>query len=197
MKNLFLILFSLILFSGCGGRKVALSTSKKSGSTNTSEIKETKQKELNESEKVQSVEQNTKTVLLTTGWKYSAPPIFPGLDPCNNGLSKPFWIMSASGDSIDVSLLPSGSTLETNQIREDSESKFKTDLFEKERKIKELEDKLSKKAKTEYGEKIKLKDVERQSIQWTIVGFAFAGGIFLPGLFKGIYKIIKSKISPI
>jgi len=197
MKNLILILFSLILFSGCGGRKVALSTSKKSQSTNTSENKETKQKELNESEKVQSVEQNTKTVVLTTGWKYSAPPIFPGLDPCNNGLSKPFWIMTASGDSIDVSLLPSGSTLETNQIREDSESKFKSQLSEKERKIKELEERLSKKAKIEYVEKVKLKDVERQSIQWMIVGFAFAGGIFLPGLFKWLYKIIKSKISPI
>lgn len=194
MKNLILILFSLLLISGCGSRKVSLKSSKKSGSTDTSESKETKQKEDTTSEKVQSVEQNTKTVVLTTGWKYSAPPIFPGLDPCNNGLAKPFWIMTASGDSIDVSLLPSGSTLETNQIREDSESKFKSQLSEKERKINEREDKLSKKAKIEYVEKIKLKDVERQSIQWMIVGLAFAGGIFLPGLFKWIYKLIKLKI---
>ena len=192
MKNL--ILFSLHLISGCGGRKVDLNTLKKSGSTNTSETKETKQKELNDSEKVQSVEQNTKTVLLTTGWKYSAPPIFPGVDPCNNGLAKPFWIMTASGDSIDISLLPSGSTLETNQIKEDSESKFKRRLSEKDRKIKELEESLSKKAKIQYVDKEKLKEVERQSIQWILVGFAFAGGIFLPGLFKRIYKIIKSKI---
>ena len=194
MKNLILILFSLLLISGCGGRKVALKALKKSGSTNTSETKETKQKELNDSEKVQSVEQNTKTVLLTTGWKYSAPPIFPGIDPCNIGLIKPFWIMTATGDSIDVSLLPSGSTLETNQIKEDSESKFKSQLSEKERKIKELEDKLSKKAKVEYVEKIKLKEVERQSIQWILVGFAFAGGVFIPGLIKWIFKLIKPKI---
>ena len=194
MKNLILILFSLLLISGCGGRKEALNTLKKSGSTNTSETKETKQKELNDSEKVQSVEQNTKTVLLTTGWKYSAPPIFPGIDPCNIGLIKPFWIMTATGDSIDVSLLPSGSTLETNQIREDSESKFKSQLSEKERKIKELEESLSKKAKIEYVEKIKLKEVERQSIQWILVGFAFAGGVFIPGLIKWIFKLIKPKI---
>ena len=194
MKNLILILFSLLLISGCGGRKESLNSSKKSGSIDTSESKETKQKEDTTSEKVQSVEQNTKTVLLTTGWKYSAPPIFPGIDPCNNGLSKPFWIMTASGDSIDVSLLPSGSTLETNQIREDSESKFKSQLSEKERKIKELEDKLSKKAKIQYVDKEKLKEVERQSIQWILVGFAFAGGVFIPGLIKWIFKLIKPKI---
>ena len=194
MKNLILILFSLLLISGCGNRKVSLNSSKKSGSIDTSESKETKQKEDTTSEKVQSVEQNTKTVLLTTGWKYSAPPIFPGIDPCNNGLSKPFWIMTATGDSIDVSLLPSGSTLETNQIKEDSEIKFKSQLSEKERKIKELEDKLSKKAKIQYVDKEKLKEVERQSIQWILVGFAFAGGVFIPGLFKRIYKLIKPKI---
>lgn len=194
MKNIILILISFILLLGCGSRKVSLNSSKSSGSTNTSESKETKQKELNEAEKIESVEQKTKTVKLTTGWKYTAPQILQGVNPCDDSLLKPFWIMTPSGDSIDISRLPSGSVLETNQQNEDSESTFKSELSEKERKIKELEENLSKKAKIEYVEKIKLKDVERQSIQWMLVGLAFAGGIFLPSLFKWLFKLIKPKI---
>lgn len=202
MKKIFF--YSLLIFtiSGCAGRQ--------SSTSKTKEIKETaSQEDVKVSQKTQ---QNTdssgssktsdqgsgSSKTNTAGWKYTAPA---QSNSCPPETVLTVFIKTPSGDSIDITKLPQGSVLES--LTESSESSYnyiKT-IDEQYRIIKDLrqdlEEERSKKAKEKIVEVEKLKEVEKQTIQWYLVGAALILGTFLPSIIKGAFNLLKKHLKPL
>lgn len=192
MKKIILIL-TASLFLGCGGRQSAVQKSKKVQET-SSEVQGIKKVKTDSSgtKKVQEQEQ-TSTKTNTNSWKYTAPAAVDF--PCLNGVGmlSPFYIKTPAGDSIDVSRLPAGSSLESLSESSEKATNYQRTVNEQAQIIKDLEAKLNKKEKAKTIEIEKIKEVERQSIQWLLVGGALLLGTFLPSIFKFLWSIIKSR----
>ena len=193
----------LFLVLGCAGRQSSAQKSKKVTDTSLQEDQKTAQKTVQKkdsmgSKKVTEKDQGS-SKSVSKGWKYTAPAT---TSPCfNSGLIKPYFIYTSTGDSIDVSRLPLGSSIESLNDSHESSYSLQRTVEEQSKKISDLKQDLkeerSKKAKDKIVEVEKLKEVERQTIQWYLVGAALVLGTFLPNIFKWAATLIKKSIKPI
>lgn len=157
--------FLLFMLYNCAGRKAATD---KYITDSTFEIKDVERTSLSKdsiSEKVTKADTEVSKSQERASWKYTAPATL------SNEI-KPFWL-KINGDSIDLSKLPAGSTLETNSETTKSKGQSKTETKEN------TSTKLDKNTdvRTEYKYKIKTiyktKIVEKKSThwQWNILAF--------------------------
>lgn len=190
MKNL-IFLISFLLLLGCAGRKSKTQIKEKAIEAQINEVKTSKTKTDSLSEKTEKTEQEKATKSSTNEWRYTAPASFP----CDNQktFTKPFWLM-VNGDSINVANMPAGASLENIKTDTESLERLNKQLTQKDRKISELEEKLSKKAKVTIEEREKIKEVEKQTFQWILVCLAFMGGLFIKPIIKGIINYFKPKL---
>lgn len=111
------------------------------------------------------------------------------------------YIKTPTGDSIDISRLPQGSILESKNESSESEYMYQRAIDEQSKIIsdlrKDLEEERSRKIKDKIVEVEKLKEVEKQTVQWYLVGAALILGTFLPSILKGLFNLIKKSIKPI
>ena len=165
----------LILFN-CAGRK---SATDKYITDSTFEIKDVERTSLSKdsiSEKVTKADTEISKSQERASWKYTAPATLP-TD------IKSFWL-KINGDSIDLSKLPAGSTLETNSETTKSKGQSKTETKEN------TSTKLSKNTdvRTEYKYKIKTiyktKIVVKKSTEWQWIILAFVLGFISYFLLK-------------
>ena len=157
--------FLIFMLYNCAGRK---SATDKYITDSTFEIKDVERTSLTKdsiSEKVTKADTEVSKSQERASWKYTAPATLP------NEI-KPFWL-KINGDSIDLSKLPAGSSLETNSETTKSKGQSKTETKEN------TSTKLSKNTdvRTEYKYKIKTiyktKIVVKKSTewQWNILAF--------------------------
>ena len=202
MKKIFFYSLIILMILGCAGRQSSTQKTKKTTETSQQEDLKTSEKvstKTDSSGSKKTTEQGQSTSKTnSSGWKYTAPTS----NPCNDtGLIPPVYIKTPSGDSIDISRLPQGSILESKN--ESSESNYSNLLTidEQARMIANLKQDLKaeqlKKAKEKTVQVEKLKEVEKQTIQWYLVGAALLLGVFLPNIFKWAVTLIKKSIKPI
>lgn len=169
------LMLMLILFN-CAGRK---SATDKHITDSTFEIKDVERTSLSKdsiSEKVTKADTEVSKSQERASWKYTAPATL------SNEI-KPFWL-KINGDSIDLSKLPAGSTLETNSETTKSKGQSKTETKEN------TSTKLSKNTdvRTEYKYKIKTiyktKIVVKKSTEWQWIILAFVLGFISYFLIK-------------
>lgn len=169
------LMLMLILFN-CAGRK---SATDKYVSDSTFEIKDVERTALSKdsvSEKATKADTDVSKSQERASWKYTAPATLP------NEI-KPFWL-KINGDSIDLSKLPAGSSLETNSETTKSKEQSKTETKEN------TSTKLSKNTdvRTEYKYKIKTiyktKIVVKKSTEWQWIILAFVLGFISYFLLK-------------
>ena len=169
------LILMLILFN-CAGRK---SATDKYITDSTFEIKDVERTSLSKdsiSEKVTKADTEVSKSQERASWKYTAPATLP-TD------IKSFWL-KINGDSIDLSKLPAGSTLETNSETTKSKGQSKTETKEN------TSTKLSKNTdvRTEYKYKIKTiyktKIVVKKSTEWQWIILAFVLGFISYFLLK-------------
>lgn len=190
MKNL-ILLISLLLLFGCAGRKSKSQVREKTEKAEINEAKSTKAKTDSLSEKSEKTEQEKTTKTSSSEWRYTAPSAFP----CDNQKTfvRPFWLM-VNGDSINVANMPAGASLENIKTDTESVERLSRLLSQKDRKISKLEEELAKKIKVRIEEREKIKEVERQSLQWILICLAFLVGIFIKPTIKAIINYFKPKI---
>lgn len=185
-KVIFLLSFFLLL--ACAGRKSKSQIKQKAIEAQISEVKTTKAKTDSLSEKDEKTEQEKATKTSINEWRYKAPDF-----PCDNHNTsvKPFWLM-VNGDSINVANMPAGSSLENTKTDTETLEKLKKQLSQKDRKISDLEEELDKKVKVKIQEREKIKEVEKQSLQWILVCAAFLVGLFIKPIIKGVINYFKT-----
>ena len=168
--------FLLFMLYNCAGRK---SATDKHISDSTFEIKDVERTSLSKdsvSEKGTKADTEVSKSEERASWKYTAPATLPTE-------IKPFWL-KINGDSIDLSKLPAGSSLETNSETTKSKEQSRTETKEN------ASTKLSKNTdvRTEYKYKIKTiyktKIVEKKSTQWQWNILAFVLGFISYFLLK-------------
>ena len=169
------LMLMLILFN-CAGRK---SATDKYVSDSTFEIEDVERTALSKdsvSEKATKADTEISKSQERASWKYTAPATLP------NEI-KPFWL-KINGDSIDLSKLPAGSSLETNSETTKSKKQSKTETKEN------TSTKLDKNTdvRTEYKYKIKTiyktKIVVKKSTEWQWIILAFVLGFISYFLLK-------------
>ena len=174
--NLILAIVLTLTLSNCAGRK---SATDRYISDSTFEIKDVERTSLSKdsiSEKTAKADTEVSKYEERASWKYTAPATLP------NDI-KPFWF-KINGDSIDLSKLPAGSSLETNSETYKSKEQSKTETKEN------TSTKLDKNTyvRTEYKYKIKTiyktKIVEKKSTQWQWIILAFVLGFMSYFLLK-------------
>ena len=174
--NLILAIVLTLTLSNCAGRK---SATDKYISDSTFELKNVERTSLSKdsvSEKTTKADTEVSKSEERASWKYTAPATLP------NDI-KPFWL-KINGDSIDLSKLPAGSSLETNSETYKSKEQSKTESKEN------TSTKLDKntEVRTEYKYKIKTiyktKIVEKKSTQWQWSILAFILGFISYFLLK-------------
>ena len=187
---------------GCAGRQSSTQKTKKTTETSQQEDLKTSEKvstKTDSSGSKKTTEQGQSTSKNnSSGWKYTAPTS----NPCNDtGLIPPVYIKTPTGDSIDISRLPQGSILESKNESSESEYMYQRAIDEQSKIIsdlrKDLEEERSRKIKDKIVEVEKLKEVEKQTVQWYLVGAALILGTFLPNILKGLFNLIKKSIKPI
>ena len=174
--NLILAIVLTLTLSNCAGRK---SATDKYIADSTFEIKDVERTSLSKdsiSEKTAKADTEVSKSEERASWKYTAPATLP------NEI-KPFWL-KINGDSIDLSKLPAGSSLETNSETTKSKEQSKTETKENtSTKIDKTTD-----VRTEYKYKIKTiyktKIVEKKSTQWQWNILAFVLGFISYFLLK-------------
>ena len=168
--------FLLFMLYNCAGRK---SATDKHISDSTFEIKDVERTSLSKdsvSEKGTKADTEVSKSEERASWKYTAPATLPTE-------IKPFWL-KINGDSIDLSKLPAGSSLETKSETYKSKEQSKTETKENtSTKIDKTTD-----IRTEYKYKIKTiyktKIVEKKSTQWQWNILAFVLGFISYFLLK-------------
>lgn len=168
--------FLLFMLYNCASRK---SATDKYIADSTFEIKDVERTSLSKdsiSEKTAKADTEVSKSEERASWKYTAPATLP------NEI-KPFWL-KINGDSIDLSKLPAGSSLETNSETTKSKEQSKTETKENtSTKIDKTTD-----VGTEYKYKIKTiyktKIVEKKSTQWQWNILAFVLGFISYFLLK-------------
>lgn len=193
MKNLaLLIVFSLLL--ACAGRQSRSEKTKKETQTSSEISQSQKTKEDSTVSKKSTEQGQSSTKINASSWKYTAPV---SSSPCNDVLLspfKPFYLITAKGDSIDVSKMPLGSSFEAREESTDHQESYLNTIDEQSRKIKDLESQLSSKQKAKTIEVEKLKEIEKQTIQWYLVALALVLGMFIPSTLSWLWKLIKKQI---
>lgn len=199
----FSLLILLLVGLGCAGRSSAVHKTKKQTETSLQEesktTQKTEQKKDSTGSKKTTAQEQGSTKASSAGWKYTAPATD---SPClNTEIIKPVFIRTASGDSIDVSLLPRGAVLESQNSSSESNYSNLMTIDEQARMIADLKQDLNAEKMRKLKEKIvnveKLKEVEKQTIQWYLVGAALLLGLFLPNIFKWAATLLKKSIKPI
>lgn len=202
MKKIFFYSLIILMILGCAGRQSSTQKTKKTTETSQQEDLKTSEKvstKTDSSGSKKTTEQGQSTSKTnSSGWKYTAPTS----NPCNDtGLIPPVYIKTPSGDSIDISRLPQGSILESKNESSESEYMYLRAIDEQSKIIsdlrKDLEEERSRKIKDKIVEVEKLKEVEKQTVQWYLVGAALILGTFLPSILKGLFNLIKKSIKPI
>lgn len=202
MKKIFFYSLIILMILGCAGRQSSTQKTKKTTETSQQEDLKTSEKvstKTDSSGSKKTTEQGQSTSKTnSSGWKYTAPTS----NPCNDtGLILPVYIKTPSGDSIDISRLPQGSILESKNESSESEYMYQRAIDEQSKIIndlrKDLEEERSRKIKDKIVEVEKLKEVEKQTVQWYLVGAALILGTFLPSILKGLFNLIKKSIKPI
>ena len=168
--------FLLFMLYNCAGRK---SATDKHISDSIFEIKDVESTSLSKdsiSEKTAKADTEVSKSEERASWKYTAPATLPTE-------IKPFWL-KINGDSIDLSKLPAGSSLETKSETYKSKEQSKTETKENtSTKIDKTTD-----VGTEYKYKIKTiyktKIVEKKSTQWQWIILAFVLGFISYFLLK-------------
>ena len=195
MKNY--LKFSLIfLLLGCGARHSKVEKRSKELAVQTEQITKVQIQKDSTAKKETASEQTTKTSTLAQSWKYTAP-IYITKDSLIYR-DRPFWL-KLNGDSINVGSLPSGASLESRSESSESSSWMQTIISELTRKNELLTAENKKKQEIKYIEKEKIKEVERQGVQWILLAVAFVLGLSLPSVLRGAwayltrhFKIFKS-----
>lgn len=189
MKNY--LKFSLIfLLLGCGARHSKVEKRSKGLTAQTEQVTKVQIQKDSAAKKETASEQTTKTSTLAQSWKYTAP-IYTTKDSIIYK-SKPFWL-KLNGDSINVGSLPYGASLESRSESSESSSWMQTIISELTRKNELLTAENKKKQEIKYIEKEKIKEVERQGVQWILLAVAFVLGLSLPSVLRGGWHLIKSR----
>ena len=187
MKNY--LKFSLIfLLLGCGARHSKVDKRSKEMAVQTEQTEQIQKDST--AKKETASEQTTKTSTLAQSWKYTAP-IYITKDSLIYR-DRPFWL-KLNGDSINVGSLPSGASLESRSESSESSSWMQTIISELTRKNELLTAENKKKQQIKYIETEKIKEVERQGVQWILLAVAFVLGLSLPYVLRGGWHIIKSR----
>ena len=189
MKNY--LKFSLIfLLLGCGARHSKVEKRSKELAVQTEQITKVQIQKDSTAKKETASEQTTKTSTLAQSWKYTAP-IYITKDSLIYR-DRPFWL-KLNGDSIDVGSLPYGASLESRSESSESSSWMQTIISELTRKNELLTAENKKKQEIKYIETEKIREVERQGVQWILLAVAFVLGLSLPSALRGGWYLIKSR----
>ena len=163
--NLILAIVLTLTLSNCAGRK---SATDKYIADSTFEIKDVERTSLSKdsiSEKTAKADTEVSKYEERASWKYTAPATLP------NEI-KPFWL-KINGDSINLSNLPAGSSLETNsettKSKEQSRTETKENASTKLDKNTDVRTEYKYKIKTIYKTKIVVK--KSTEWQWNILAF--------------------------
>ena len=174
--NLILAIVLTLTLSNCAGRK---SVTDKYIADSTFEIKDVERTSLSKdsiSEKTAKADTEVSKSEERASWKYTAPATLP------NEI-KPFWL-KINGDSINLSNLPAGSSLETNsettKSKEQSRTETKENASTKLDKNTDVRTEDKYKIKTMYKTKI----VVKKSTEWQWIILAFVLGFISYFLLK-------------
>lgn len=175
IKLIAAVILMLTLFN-CAGRK---SATDKYVSYSTFEIKDVERTSLSKdstTEKATKADTEVSKSEERASWKYTSPATLPTE-------IKPFWL-KINGDSVDLSKLPAGSSLETNSETTKSKGQSKTET--KENTSTKLDKEID--VKKEYKYKIKTiyktKIVVKKSTEWQWIILAFVLGFMSYFLLK-------------
>ena len=168
--------FLLFMLYNCAGRK---SATDKHISDSTFEIKDTEKISISKdstSKKATKADTEVSKSEERASWKYTAPATLP-TD------IKPFWL-KINGDSIDLSKLPAGSSLESNSETTKSKEQSKTET--KENTSTKLDKEIDVKKEHKYKIKTiyKTKIVVKKSTEWQWIILAFVLGFMSYFLLK-------------
>lgn len=169
--------------TACAGRKVRrdklkAETAKRESvdSSTVDKTKTTKTEETTSSVKTQTTES-------LIAWKYTAPTMsFPAFNP--------IWLKIGS-DSVDLSKLPPGSSLESNNETRSKSTDSLGMLKKKDEEIKDLKNKLSKKVESKEIFIKEATEVERESFGWAFFAAGALVGLFVPSIIKSLPKLFK------
>lgn len=192
MKNLIFIL-SLLLTLGCGSRKANSKKTEKRQETKTEQKQQTAQKTDSTAKKQETKEEQTSTKTQSSSWKYTAPQVQIRDSVRLIDAFKPFWL-KINGDSINLAGLPAGSSLESRSESTETLSWMQHRIDALTKLNKELETKAELKQEAKIIEREKIKEVERQSVQWALVIGALLLGMFLPSIFKAVWGFALAQI---
>ena len=194
MKNLIFIL-CLLLTLGCGSRKANSKKTEKKQQVKVEQTQQTVQKADSTTKKQETKEQETSTKTQSSSWKYTAPAvqIRDSVRLIDSYAFKPFWL-KINGDSINVSGMPAGASLESRSESSETLSWMQQRIDQLTKTNKELEAKSETKQEAQIIEREKIKEVERQSVQWALVVGALLLGLFLPSIFKAVWGFALAQI---
>lgn len=190
MNKLILSLFLALFILGCAGRKVNKDKRKFEAEKHTQRDTRTDSSSIKKSQTDTSIKVNRSIIDLSNSWRYVAPTI---PDPLPRS---PVWVRIGS-DSIDLSSLPTGSSLESIFTNRESKSDSAAIINDLKSEINNLKKSDKKSTSESVKETIYRKEIVKQSMQWYLIGAAALAGLFLPGILKYLWKLIKSKIKPI
>lgn len=195
MKNIFFSLTILTLSLGCGSRKANSAKTEKRQEVKVEQKQETSTKTDSTSKKQETVKQETSTKTQSSGWKYTAPAvqIRDSVRLVQSYEIKPFWL-KINGDSINVAGLPAGASLESRSESSETVSWMQQRIDQLTHLNKALTTKAEAKQEERVVEKEKIKEVERQSVQWALVVGALLLGLFLPSLLRTVWGFAKAQI---
>ncbi len=186
MKTIKFLLIAL-LFIGCNVQK-KVQKSETTISQNEEIISTYKKKIDSLSEKLTQVRSEKQKEVTKIEWKYTAPTI----DTLFIKEKVPVWLMIA-GDSVNVSSLPSGSSLSYGNSTEKTIEFYEIVIKELTKKLEEAQGKVITNTNIEYVDREVIREVEKSAYNWYLLAVIFALGMFTPEIFKFVMK----KINPI
>lgn len=190
MNRFILSLFLAFFMLGCAGRRVDKDKRKFEAEKHTQRDTRIDSSSSKNSKTDTSVKVNRSVIDLSNSWRYVAPTI---PDPLPRS---PVWVRIGK-DSIDLTTLPSGSSIESIFTNRESRSDSAAIINELKSEINNLKKSDKQSTNEAVKETIYRKQIVKQSMQWYLIGAAALAGLFLPGILKYLFKLIKSKIKPI
>lgn len=178
MKN-FKYLVLLFLLMGCGTIKKNLQKKQVELAQNTEKIEQYKKTIDSLSQKLTQVRSEKQKEVTKIEWRYTAPKI----DTLFIKDKSPVWLRIGK-DSVNISALPSGSTLSAGNTNERTVEFYERIINELKRKIETAEGKTITKTEIEYVDKEKFVEVERTAYNWWLFVLIFCLGLFTPELIK-------------
>lgn len=188
MKNLKYLFLSFLLM-GCGTLKKNLQKKEVEISQNTSTIEHYKKTIDSLSQKLTQIRSEKQKEVTKIEWRYTAPKI----DTLIIKDKTPIWLRIGK-DSVNISALPSGSTLSAGNSTERTVEFYESIINELKKKIETAEGKTITKTEIEYVDKEKLVEVERTAYNWWLFVLIFCLGLFTPEFIKFALNKLKPGI---